>query len=245
MRGSHSTRLRLAHGRPFEFDSTERVFLPGGASITDLSPIHPISLTHSRYSQSPVPKFGLESPHKRVCKWLAVSFSIHFADAFSAGGLVTEVIVASIVAILGFVAGHFWRDTLAPGIQNLTYRGTKINGRWTSELPGELVDDYPKRKIFNALTLDQNGHKVTGTMSKRIVSDGHEQKPEEFKVVAYIRDLYLVGHIEAGDGGRLAAMAFVCKVEGDASTMTGGQVFWDVTQNCIRATDRRTWKRIS
>jgi hypothetical protein len=26
----HSTRLRLAHGRPF--DSTERVFLPGGAS---------------------------------------------------------------------------------------------------------------------------------------------------------------------------------------------------------------------
>jgi hypothetical protein len=188
--------------------------------------------------------FVLDSSSQNCEEDLTMKIVVDLADLFLADSFASQVVIGLLVGIIAFACGHFWRDTLAPTIQNLTYSGIHISGIWTSDLPSQFVDDSDKgRKIENTLKLDQKGHRVTGTMEKRVTMLGKiAEKPEEFKVTAYIQDTYVVGYVKPKPE-RLGAMAFVCKVEGDGTKMVGGQAFWDVTRKHIRAVDHRIWDK--
>jgi hypothetical protein len=63
---------------------------------------------------------------------------------FLADSVASQIAIGLLVGIIAFACGHFWRDTLAPILRNLTYSGIQISGTWTSNLPDSFFDHSAK-----------------------------------------------------------------------------------------------------
>lgn len=129
-------------------------------------------------------------------------------------GLVTSLIV--------FVLQLYYFRVLLPWFEELLYRDLKIEGRWLVE--------YPEGKEFTeAIELNRQGHRVTGTVT---VTGG----PDRGRVYAFegtFKNLILTLSFAGRDGTRLDRGTYTLQAKNNGQHLQGYSTFYQDDDNTI------------
>lgn len=130
-------------------------------------------------------------------------------------GLVTSVIVLSFSA--------YWRGVIYPWLENLVYRGVRIEGVWKTEMK---VLGETKNEI---VVLKQRAHKVLGTITYPEDTQGYSHT---YQLQGVFFDNVLTAMTEEIGRGRLDRGTLVLTIQPGLSTptMKGLGVWFDGTQ---------------
>jgi hypothetical protein len=143
-------------------------------------------------------------------------------------GVIAGILTAGI--LVG--AGYLFKEVMIPWYQSKVYEGVSIAGTWHADLEPEI--STPDRRVENDMTLDQHGHKVTGSVIKRTVT-ADKRITEDFTLEGRIRDRFFYGYMYSKDNDRLSALSFLYQVEGNGSTLSGLRVFYHIVESEIKS----------
>lgn len=139
--------------------------------------------------------------------------------------ILINVVSTGVVLIIALT----WNKWIIPWVKSIVYKGIRINGTWTIEQSGTMVDGTQMAVQRHVdVILIQNANELKGNATARVISSENTKNQDVlyYQVKGEIRDRFVSLIFVPSEQSRILYSVFLLEVVSDGNLLKGYRTFY-------------------